>query len=1393
MGITLRIVTGSTLTYGQVDTNFSSLYYSASQSGNNLVLHTTGSFVQAATTTTFNLGLGYNTIATGIYSHAEGDQTIASGQGSHAEGLFTFASGSYSHAEGMNTTASGANSHAEGQNTLASDTAAHAEGNYTTASGPYSHAEGYQTNAAFWGSHTEGTGTRTTNYYAHAEGLSTLASGGSSHAEGHSVTASGDYSHAEGLTNKSLGPWSHAEGQSTIASGTGSHAEGFYTTALGDFQHVQGQYNISSPFQSAFILGNGTSDGSRSNLIYASGSEVQISGSLTVGSGSSTVAPTYGFTPNLAIGMPTGSTGAVLDLSNTRGIIVGGDTLGILQFSGLASGTSYASSQIRATVNSSAGSGDPGGGILSFWTGNDYGGASPEERMRITHQGKVGIGTTGPSHPLDVNGVAVFRSDLYMTAGGGSAVPDWYFAINGAGDLVIDDAVGSKNFIFSNSGRVGIGTTTPNAKLDVNGSTIITGSLTVTNGITGSFKGDGSQITGVTAEWDGSHNGNASITGSLTVTGDITGSGNLLLSKTGTRVLTMEAQVAGGTELRLLPNNAGGHARINVGNTNAPLDFQMNSVDVMRITQAGNILIGTTADTGDILRVQGNTSISGIAKVTGSLIVTDKLSNGNAVSALGGYSHAEGGYTKATNYYAHAEGYSTKAGTDKAYLATSFNEGIIELSSIYGNVTSSFPSGDLFFYDDNPYDGDLGEINEFISDSQYSGGVTTIELAGDWTSYYGNNGIVGNLSKPLRTWNGNMNYRGEWSHAEGYSSISYGVGSHAEGYSTEAQGYHSHAEGYYTQAIGPFSHAEGQNTKTAGDYQHVQGKYNITSSISAAFILGNGTSDISRSNLIFAAGNTVQITGSLTVTNGITGSFKGDGSQITGVTAEWDGSHNGNASITGSLITSGTLLVGGTIVPGTPTFGSTPDVVVGESTGGVLDIRNTTTTGIAPGDTLGIIQFSAKSDTTVGYASSQIRATVSQSPGVGWAGGGILSFWTGQASLGASPVERMRINQSGNVGIGTTDPGSYKLNVNGNTTIIGSFSNGNAVNASGSYSHAEGSGTIASGSFSHAEGTGSIATGEYSHAEGYFTNAAFYGSHAEGAVTRTTNYYAHAEGLNTLASGNSSHAEGNSTTASGDYSHAEGGGSEALGLWSHAEGAYGKTVGPYSHAEGERTVAFGTSSHAEGIHTSASGNYSHAEGTGSIASGEYSHAEGYKTHAAFYGSHTEGVDTRTTNYYAHAEGFNTLASGGSAHAEGHSVTASGDFAHAEGITTKAIGPFSHAEGHSTISSGTGSHAEGYYTVASGSYQHVQGQFNISSSVQSAFIHGNGTSDSSRSNLIYAAGNTVEITGSLMLNDILVLAPRTTTPTPSAGMVIVSGSGVDQHIYCYLNSTWKQLD
>ena len=43
-----------------------------------------------------------------------------------------------------------------------------------------------------------------------------------------------------------------------------------------------------------------------------------------------------------------------------------------------------------------------------------------------------------------------------------------------------------------------------------------------------------------------------------------------------------------------------------------------------------------------------------------------------------------------------------------------------------------------------------------------------------------------------------------------------------------------------------------------------------------------------------------QITGSLDVSGSVTASaFSGDGSAITGVTAEWDGTHAGNGNITG--------------------------------------------------------------------------------------------------------------------------------------------------------------------------------------------------------------------------------------------------------------------------------------------------------------------------------------------------------------------------------------------------------------------------------------------------------------------------------------------------------------
>jgi len=321
-----------------------------------------------------SLQQGFDTTASGLFSHAQGYFTIASGASSHAEGGNTLALGGYSHAEGSNTVALGGYSHAEGFQTLALGGYSHAEGNLTTASGNYSHAEGFGTIASgsyqlvigqynaintsqsafiigdgidasnrrnvlfvsrshfevsassvflqglptsselnvlvynsssgrvyYASSSAVGSGPAPSDTYiqfnsgskfaadqyfryiytseSFQHGFNTTASGLFSHAQGHSGTALGGYSHAEGYQTLALGGYSHAEGQLTTSSGQFSHAEGFNTTALGAYQLVIGQYNVTSTSQSAFIIGDGTTDNARHNLLFASQSWFEVSAS----------------------------------------------------------------------------------------------------------------------------------------------------------------------------------------------------------------------------------------------------------------------------------------------------------------------------------------------------------------------------------------------------------------------------------------------------------------------------------------------------------------------------------------------------------------------------------------------------------------------------------------------------------------------------------------------------------------------------------------------------------------------------------------------------------------------------------------------------------------------------------------------------------------------------------------------------------------------------------------------------------------------------------------------------------------------------------------------------------------------------------------------------------
>ena len=80
----------------------------------------------------------------------------------------------------------------------------------------------------------------------------------------------------------------------------------------------------------------------------------------------------------------------------------------------------------------------------------------------------------------------------------------------------------------------------------------------------------------------------------------------------------------------------------------------------------------------------------------------------------------------------------------------------------------------------------------------------------------------------------------------------------------------SHAEGYFTTASGEYSHAEGRNTVAYGASQTVVGQFNTASYSTGSFIIGSGTSATNRSNLLFASGSNLQITGSTNISGSIT-------------------------------------------------------------------------------------------------------------------------------------------------------------------------------------------------------------------------------------------------------------------------------------------------------------------------------------------------------------------------------------------------------------------------------------------------------------------------------------------------------------------------------------------
>jgi hypothetical protein len=104
---------------------------------------------------------------------------------------------------------------------------------------------------------------------------------------------------------------------------------------------------------------------------------------------------------------------------------------------------------------------------ITFSTWNGFN--SLTERMRITNLGYVGVGTNNPSSSLHINGSTYFGSRLMLERTSG-AIGKYSIGVQNENNAfgITDEAQGNlTRFYINSSGNVGIGTSSPNTKLQV--------------------------------------------------------------------------------------------------------------------------------------------------------------------------------------------------------------------------------------------------------------------------------------------------------------------------------------------------------------------------------------------------------------------------------------------------------------------------------------------------------------------------------------------------------------------------------------------------------------------------------------------------------------------------------------------------------------------------------------------------------------------------------------------------------------------------------------------------------------------------------------------------------------------------------------------------------------
>jgi hypothetical protein len=329
----------------------------------------------------------------------------------------------------------------------------------------------------------------------------------------------------------------------------------------------------------------------------------------------------------------------------------------------------YATSDVRGTISlnrcvpiRTAGIIITGGSLNSTFNSNTIGSI-------ITTGGNVGINTSAPNFKLDVQGDIQLSGDFYKNGVVYTPGSQWTSFSN--------------NIAFT-SGYIGIGTTSPSTILHVNGSALVSESITsasaqltnvssthitsATLNLTTGITSAGAQITTLLNTNAVSTNITSStlnLSVSLIATGNsntigniITTGGNVGIGRT-TPTYTLDVNgsvnIGGNSKAYIMADANIGDARLNIRDfSNRFIDFYHSSTTVGSITGFSGTIEGLNFNNGRmVLDSRGNIGIGTISPVTnldvnGSAIISIGLTTGNIVSATATISTLGSGWISST-------------------------------------------------------------------------------------------------------------------------------------------------------------------------------------------------------------------------------------------------------------------------------------------------------------------------------------------------------------------------------------------------------------------------------------------------------------------------------------------------------------------------------------------------------------------------------------------------------------------------------------------------------------------------------------------------------------------------------------------------------------------------